>query len=65
MYSTLIFLWSHSKSTISNITNTVKIDVEQWLNRKLDRCYSIIYIDATYWHTRREECVSKDAFIPF
>ncbi len=52
----------YSKSTISNITNTVKIDVEQWLNRKLDYCYPIIYIDATYWHTRREECVSKEAY---
>lgn len=52
----------YSKSSISNMMGTAREDINAWLNRPLDKRYPIIYIDATYWHTRRAESVSKEAY---
>jgi transposase-like protein len=38
---------------------TAREDVFAWLERGLDKYYPILYIDATYWYTRREESVSR------
>lgn len=53
----------YSKSAISQMMHTARTDVFGWLNRKgLDAIYPIIYIDATFWHTRRGDAVSNEAY---
>lgn len=52
----------YSKSAISNMMLSAKSDIQSWLERDLDERYPIIYIDATYWHTRRLESVSSEAY---
>jgi len=41
---------------------TAREDVFQWLERPLEKRYPILYLDATYWHTRREDSVSNEAY---
>jgi putative transposase len=52
----------YSKSAISSMMNYARTDVAAWLDRKLEKRYPIIYIDATYWYTRRDNSVSKEAY---
>ena len=52
----------YSKSAISGMMQSAKSDMEFWLNRRLEERYPIVYIDATYWPTRREDEVSSEAF---
>lgn len=53
----------YSKSAISQMMHSARTDVSAWLERAgLDEIYPIIYIDATYWHTRREDSVSSEAY---
>lgn len=52
----------YSKSAISNMMLEAKADMNAWLNRDLEKRYPIIYIDATYWHTRRVDEVSSEAY---
>lgn len=42
--------------------NTAREDVNAWLGRELDHRYPIIYIDATYVLTRRDDSVSNEAY---
>lgn len=42
--------------------NTAREDVNAWLGRKLEKRYPILYIDATYVLTRRDESVSNEAY---
>ncbi|AMS26206.1 hypothetical protein AEM51_11125 [Bacteroidetes bacterium UKL13-3] len=53
---------TYSKSAISAMMVDARADVFSWLERELDAVYPIIYIDATYWHTRRNERVSNEAY---
>jgi putative transposase len=58
-----IYGHTYSKSAISEMMYAARIDVQQWLARKLEKIYPIVYIDATYWHTRRENTgVSNEAY---
>jgi transposase-like protein len=57
-----IYGQTYSKSAISQMMNDAREDVFAWLNRKLDTVYPILYIDATYWHTRRGDSVSNEAY---
>lgn len=57
-----IYGHSYSKSAISNMMLNAKADIKCWLERKLEKRYPIIYIDATYWHTRRVDEVSSEAY---
>jgi putative transposase len=52
----------YSKSSVSNMMNTARQDIKCWQNRELDSRYPILYIDATYWHTRRVDEVSNEAY---
>lgn len=52
----------YSKASISNMMQTAREDVFQWLERPLEKRYPILYLDATYWHTRRENSVSSEAY---
>jgi len=57
-----IYGQSYSKASISNMMSTARTDVFAWLKRDLKDEYGIIYIDATYWHTRRVDSVSQEAY---
>ena len=52
----------YSKSQVSRLLNTAREDVNAWLVRRLDSRYPILYIDATYVLTRRDESVSNEAY---
>lgn len=52
----------YSKSQVSRLLNTAREDVNAWLGRELDHRYPIIYIDATYVLTRRDDSVSNEAY---
>jgi transposase-like protein len=54
---------SYSKSSISQMMQDARTDVFAWMQRGgLDKTYPIVYIDATFWHTRREDRVSNEAY---
>ncbi|MBL7789314.1 MAG: IS256 family transposase [Chitinophagales bacterium] len=57
-----IYGQSYSKAAISSMMQTAREDVFAWLERELEEEYPIIYIDATYWHTRRDDSVSNEAY---
>jgi len=53
----------YSKSAISQMMQTAREDVFAWLDRQgLEEVYPVIYIDATFWHTRRGDTVSSEAY---
>lgn len=52
----------YSKASISNMMQTARTDVSAWLERPLEKRYPILYLDATYWHTRRGDSVSNEAY---
>src|SRR5699024_12195019 len=45
----------YSAGTISNITDVVMEDIEDWKNRPLSRRYSVLYLDGTYFKLRRQD----------
>lgn len=53
---------TYSKAAVSSMMSDARADVFAWLKRDLESLYPIIYIDATYWHTRREDTVSNEAY---
>lgn len=52
----------YSKSQVSRLLNGAREEVGVWLNRKLECRYPIVYIDATYVLTRRDNAVSNEAY---
>ena len=50
----------YSPTTISNITQTVMEDIEQWQKRPLEKRYSVIYLDGLYVKLKRNT-VSNEA----
>lgn len=52
----------YSKSSISSMITNARLDVRAWLDRKLEKSYPIIYIDAKFWYTRRDKSVSSEAY---
>lgn len=53
---------SYSKSSISRMFEHAREEVKYWLERQLESYYPIVYIDATFWNTRRVDQVSKEAY---
>src|SRR5699024_10051344 len=45
----------YSAATISNITDVVVEDIERWKNRSLNKRYSVLYLDGTYFKLRRQD----------
>lgn len=52
----------YSKAQVSRLMNDAREEVGLWLKRKLERRYPIVYIDATYVLTRRDQSVSNEAY---
>lgn len=50
-----------SKAQISNITDKVWTEIEEWRNRPLERIYPIIWMDALVFNVRHEGRISKRA----
>lgn len=53
---------NYSKQQISYLMKDSREDVSIWLERKLDPHYLVLYIDATFVHTRRDKSVSKEGY---
>jgi len=43
-----------SEETLSNMTKSVSEEVEKWQNRKLEKCYSFVYVDCLYCSVRED-----------
>ena len=52
----------YSKQQISYLMKDSREEVSIWLKRKLDSHYLVLYIDATFVHTRRDKSVSKEGY---
>jgi len=52
----------YSKSSVSRMFDYAREEVHGWLIRPLEGYYAIVYIDAIFWHTRRDGVVSKEAY---
>lgn len=52
----------YSKQQISYLMRDSREEVSIWLKRKLDSHYLVLYIDATFVHTRRDKSVSKEGY---
>ncbi len=50
-----------SKSFISNITDKILQDIEDWQNRPLDAIYPILFIDAVHFSVKEDNRVKKIA----
>jgi len=58
-----MFGTQYSPTTISNITQTVMEDIEQWQNRPLERRYSVIYLDGLYVKLKRNTVSSEAVYL--
>ncbi len=52
----------YSKQQISYLMKDSREEVSIWLKRMLDSHYLVLYIDATFVHTRRDKTVSKEGY---
>jgi putative transposase len=52
----------YSKQQISYLMKESREEVSLWLNRGLDSHYLVLYIDATFVHTRRDKSVNKEGY---
>lgn len=52
----------YSKQQISYLMKESKSNVHRWLSRDLDEHYLVVYLDAIFVHTRRDESVSKEGY---
>lgn len=53
----------YSPTTISNITQTVMEDIEQWQKRPLEKRYSVIYLDGIYFKLKRNTVSSEVVYL--
>lgn len=53
----------YSPTTVSNITQTVMEDIEQWQNRPLDKRYSVIYLDGLCIKLKRNTVHNESVYL--
>lgn len=53
---------SYSKQQISYLMKESRDEIHLWLSRQLSEHYLVLYIDAIFVHTRRDQCVSKEGY---
>lgn len=53
----------YSPTTISNITQTVMEDIEQWQNRPLEKRYSVIYLDGLCVKLKRNTVHNESVYL--
>ncbi|MFC3039610.1 transposase, partial [Virgibacillus xinjiangensis] len=54
---------SYSATTISNITEVVMEEIEDWQQRELKKRYSILFLDGTYIKLRRQDVASEVVYV--
>lgn len=52
----------YSKQQISYLMKESREEITIWLNRGLEEHYLVVYIDATFVHTRRDKSVNKEGY---
>lgn len=52
----------YSKQQISYLMKESREEITIWLERQLEEHYLVLYIDATFVHTRRDKSVSKEGY---
>lgn len=52
----------YSKQQISHLMKESREEIYLWLNRSLESHYLVLYIDATFVHTRRDKSVNKEGY---
>jgi putative transposase len=58
-----MFGTQYSPTTISNITQTVMEDIEEWQKRPLEKRYSVIYLDGLYVKLKRNTVSSEAVYL--
>ena len=56
-----IYGFECSESFISNVTDKILQDIQDWQNRPLEKVYSVIFIDATHFSVREDNRIKKIA----
>ena len=56
-----IYGFECSESFISNITDKVLQDIQDWQNRPLEKVYPVLFIDATHFSVREDNRIKKIA----
>jgi putative transposase len=54
---------SYSATTISNITEVVREEIEEWHKRPLQKRYSVLYLDGTYLKLRRNDVDNEVVYV--
>ncbi|MCG3421268.1 IS256 family transposase [Oceanobacillus jordanicus] len=54
---------SYSATTISNITDVLVEEIDEWQQRPLDKRYSVLYLDGTYLKLRRQDVDSEVVYV--
>lgn len=52
----------YSKQQISYLMKESREEINIWLERRLEEHYLVLYIDATFVHTRRDNSVAKEGY---
>lgn len=53
----------YSPTTITNITNVVLADVDEWRHRKLKKRYSVVYMDGLYAAIKRDTVENESIYV--
>ena len=56
-----IYGFECSESFISNVTDKIIQDIQDWQNRPLEKIYPVIFIDATHFSVREDNRIKKIA----
>ncbi|QQB74506.1 IS256 family transposase [Fusobacterium canifelinum] len=56
-----IYGFECSESFISNVTDKILQDIQDWQNRPLEKVYPVIFIDATHFSVREDNRIKKIA----
>ena len=53
---------SYSKQQVSYLMKESREEIHLWLSRNLESHYLVLYVDALFVHTRRDQSVSKEGY---
>lgn len=54
-----IYGFDVSESFVSNVTDKILPEIEDWQNRQLDEVYPIVFIDAVHFSVRDDKIIRK------
>ncbi|MCG3419928.1 IS256 family transposase [Oceanobacillus jordanicus] len=54
---------TYSATTVSNITDVLVEEIEDWQQRPLEKRYSVLYLDGTYLKVRRQDVDSEVVYV--